>query len=344
MKAVVLEAFGDVSQLKMKEVQLPQPKKNEVRIHLKAAGFNPVDFKIRKGMYGGKLPIILGSDCSGIIDAVGADVNGFAWGDEVYAMAFGQCSNGSYAEYLCLPIEFVAKKPKQLTFEQAAVVPLAASTAYRAMIASASIKKDDTVFISGAGGGVGSIAVEMAKFLKAKTIFSVAGSDMSAQFLQQELGLKKEQILLYRGLTGEQMEQKLVAMNEGRLFDATFDFVGGEMKRLCLKLTRHSGHFVSIVPEQPSFDLPVWPRGESLCFNRNLSLSFIFVGAESYSGPVQSWTIYTRHLHHITQLFESGDLKPPPLKVLGELNVETVIEAHRLLEEGKVKGKLVMRI
>ena len=322
MKAIVLEAFGDVSQLKEKQLEKPQPKKGEVRIRLKAAGFNPVDFKIRKGMYGGQTPVVLGADCSGVIDAVGEGADRFAVGDEVYAMAFGQASNGSYAEYLCLPIEFAAKKPKNLTFEQAAAVPLASLTAYRAVIAPSAIKKGDEIFVAGAGGGVGSIAVEMARFAGAKTIFTVAGSDSSSEFLQKEMKLKKEHILIYKGLSLEQMQQKLTEMHGGRLFNACIDFVGGEMKRLCLNLTGHQGHFSSIVPEDPSFQFPVWARGESLCFNRNLSLHFVFVGAESFSGPKESWSIYSQQLKHITELLENGSLQPPPIHVVGGLKLK----------------------
>jgi NADPH2:quinone reductase len=342
MKVILLQAHGDASQLKEQEMEKPQAKKGEVRIRLKAAGFNPVDFKIRKGVFGGQTPVVLGADCSGVIDAVGEGTKRFAVGDEVYAMAFGQASNGSYAEYLCLPAEFAAKKPKNLSFEQAAAVPLASLTAYRALIAPSAVKKGDEIFIAGAGGGVGSIAVEMARFAGAKTIFTVAGSSFSSEFLQKELKLKKEHILIYKGLSLEQMQQKLVEMHGGHLFDACFDFVGSEMKRLCLNLTGNSGHFSSIVPEDPAFQFPVWARGESLCFNRNLSLHFTYVGAESFSGPRESWSIYSEQLNRITELLESGSIQPPPIHVVGGLKLQTVVEAHKLLEEGKVKGKLVM--
>ncbi len=344
MKAVVLESFGEAANLKLKEVPTPHPKKGEVRVRLRASGFNPVDFKIRKGLYGGEPPAILGSDCSGTIDELGPDTPGFVIGDEVYAMSFGQCSNGSYAEYLCIPVEFVAKKPKNITFEQAAALPLASMTAYRAMISSGAIKKGDSIFIAGAGGGVGSIAVQLAKFAGATALFTVAGSEESAQYLQQELSLKKEHILLYRGLTSEQMQAKLTDMNGGRFFDAAFDFIGLEMKRLCLNLTGHSGHFATITPERDRFDFPVWERGASLAFGRNLSLHFVFVGSEAFSGPRQSWSVYSRHLSHISQLIENGTLRPPAIQSLGDLSAETVREAHRLLEDGKVKGKLVMKI
>ena len=344
MKAIVLDAFGDVSHLKLADVPMPQPKKGEVRIKLKASGFNPVDYKIRQGLYGGKAPVILGSDCSGVIDAVGPDTEGFSVGDEVYAMPFGPCSNGSYAEFLCLPAAFVGKKPSNLSFEHAAVVPLASLTAYRAMIASHAIKRGDTLFIAGAGGGVGIFAVQLAKHYLVKDIFTVAGSEESAHFMHDKLGLKKENILIYQGLSLKQLQEKLIAMNGGRLFDATLDFVGGEMKRLCIDLTHHSGHCSSIIPEGPEFHLPAWERGVSPCFNKSLTVHFVFVGSEGFSGPPSSWSIYSRHLNHITQLIENGTIHIPAVKSVGNLSVESVREAHRLLEEGRVKGKLVMSI
>lgn len=344
MKAIVLNSFGDSSHFKLQEVEMPQPKAGEVRIRLRAAGFNPVDFKIREGMFGGVPPVILGADCSGIIDTIGPKVSGFKQGEEVYAMPFGQCSNGSYAEYLCLPAPFVARKPKTLSFEQAAVTPLAAMTAYRAMIASSALKKGDTIFIAGAGGGVGSLAVSFAKYARVGSIFTVASSVESAAFLQNELGLKKEHILIYKGLTPSQIEEKLIAMNGGRLFDATFDLVGGEVKRLCLNLTQFSGHFASIVPDSKEFIYPVWERGVSPCFNKNMSLHLIFVGSESMGGPPNTWGIYARHMNHISELIDQGDLKAPSVNVVGTFSVETVREAHRLLEEGRVKGKLAMKM
>lgn len=181
MKAVVLEAFGDTKNLQLKDVETPQPNPGEVRIRIKASGFNPVDYKIRQGHLSGTVPLILGSDCSGVIDAIGKDVDGFSIGDEVYAMPFGQCSNGSYAQFLCIPVEFVALKPRNITFEQAAAIPLVAMTAYRAMIASGALKAGNSIFIAGAGGGVGTVAVALAKIAGVGSICTVAGSEVYIQ-------------------------------------------------------------------------------------------------------------------------------------------------------------------
>ncbi|MBI3237086.1 MAG: alcohol dehydrogenase catalytic domain-containing protein, partial [Chlamydiales bacterium] len=163
-QAVLLKANGDESQFVMGEIPMPQPGFGQVRIRVKVAAFNPVDVKIRIGMFGpGVMPMVLGADCSGVIDALGEGVSELAIGDEIYAMAFGRCSNGSYADYLCLPQEFVYRKPRALSFEQAASIPLVAMTAYRAMIASGALNKKGSVFIAGAGGGVGSIGVQLCR-------------------------------------------------------------------------------------------------------------------------------------------------------------------------------------
>ncbi len=344
MQAIVLNAFGDEQQFKMQQLPIPAPKAGEVRILVKFAGFNPVDVKTRMGSYGGVLPLVLGADCSGTIDALGEGVSQFVVGDEVYAMPFGQCSNGSYAQYLCIPASFVSKKPKILSFEEAASVPLVAMTAYRAMISSGALKKEGSLFIGGAGGGVGSIAVELARHFHKGPIYTVAGSAESLETMVKHQKIPQSNILLYQGLSPTQIKEKLIALNGGELFAASFDFVGKEMKEVCIGVTAHSGHFSSIVPEEPGFELPVWVRGESLCFGRNLNAHFIFVGSESYTGPAKSWSVYHQHLSHITELLEKKQITAPQVKVVGSLSVATVQEAHRLLQSKRVKGKLLMQV
>ena len=345
MKAAVLEAYGDLSHLTLKEVPIPEPKPEQVRIQIKAVGFNPVDYKIRQGVYGGEAPIILGCDCSGIIDKVGSAVEGFSVGDEVYAMAFGsQPSNGSYAEYLCIPANMVAPKPKKLSFIQAAAVPLAAMTAYRALITSPSVNADKDIFIAGAGGGVGSFAVQFAKYQKVKDIYSIARNTESAEYITKQLGIKPEHIILYEGLSMDALQEKIIKLHQGKLFEASYDFVGNDIKRLCLQLTNFSGHFASILPERGEFSFPVWEAGKSLCFNRSMSLHLIFVGAESLANSNELLKIYSRQLSHITELMDNGIIQVPKITVVGKFALETIKEAHRLLESGHVKGKLVMEL
>ena len=343
MKAILLDAFGEAGLFREGEVPLPEPKAKEVRIQVKSAGFNPVDFKIRKGFFGGTFPLILGADCSGVIDKVGEGVLDFHVGDEVYAMPFGPRSNGSYAQYLTVPSAFVGKKPKNLSFEEAAAVPLASLTAYRALLAPHAIQKGGSLFVAGAGGGVGSVAIHLAKPWVGNQIFTVSGSAESADFLSEHLGIPRGNIVLYKGKTLSELQSALTALNGGRLFSTTLDCVGGEMKKLCLELTAHSGHFSTLLAEEEKFVYSVWDRAATPCFNRNLSIHCVSVGAEGFSSSPEGWEIYKKQLADLTTLFEKGQLPPPHVKMLGTLSVETVKEAHRLLEEGRVKGKLVMR-
>lgn len=335
-----MNGFGSADLLNVQDLPTPFPKDHEVRIRIKAAGFNPVDWKIREGWYGGDPHQILGCDCSGIVDAVGAEVKRFAIGDEVYAMSFFKSSNGGYAEWACVPVELVAKKPRSVTFEQAAVIPLASMTAYRATLAVLAPKKEDVIFIAGAGGGVGIFATQFLRLAGAKKIYTVAKDKESALFLQENLGFAQDHILIYEGLSMELLKEKLLAMNGGRLFEATLDLVGGETKRLCLELTGYSGHFSTILPEK-EFIFPIWNE-DAIPRARNMSIHQVAVGSEFGSSDREYWQIYKRHLEHISQMLENGVLKPPPTQVVGPLCVETVRRAHAELKLGHVKGKLVM--
>lgn len=339
MKAVVMSEFGSSDLLKFQDLPTPIPTSNEVRIRIKAAGFNPVDWKIRSGWYGGEPHQILGCDCSGVVDAIGAGVKQFAVGDEVYAMSF-KGSNGSYAEWTCVPVELVDKKPPSLTFEEAASIPLASMTAYRATLAVLPLKKEDAVFVAGAGGGVGMFAIQFIKHAGIKKIYTLAKDKESALFLQQNLGLAQDHILIYEGLSTAFLKEKLLAMNRGRLFEATLDLVGGERKRLCLELTGHSGHFSTVLPEK-EFTSPIWNE-DAIPRARNMSIHQVAVGSELGSSDRGDWQVYKLHLGHISQMLENGTLKALSVQVVGPLCVDTVQKAHAALELGHVKGKMVM--
>lgn len=342
MKAVVLEALGDESGFRLKDVPLPKPNRDEVRIRIKAAGFNPVDCKMREGAYPLSLPCILGADCSGVIDAVGEDFHEFSVGDEVMAIVFGQGSNGTYAEYVCVPRSFVVHKPKSISFEQAASVPLAALTAYRALIWTGALQEGRSVFIAGGGGAVGAIALQLAKIYKAGPIFTTAGSEESARLLMEQHGIPKKHILFYKGLDTMQMKHKLMEMHQGEPFPACFDFVGGKMKELCFSVADYGGHIASIVPEKKGFPIELWARGESAAFAKSLSVHFIFIGAEAFSGPPKSWNIYRGHLAYLAKLISEDELRIFEPDVVGSLSRETVMMAHQKLSKGQAKGKLVM--
>jgi NADPH:quinone reductase len=339
MKVVALNGFGSIESFQDELREEPIPKEGELKIRIKAAGFNPVDWKIRKNWYGGDPKQVMGCECSGIIDAIGPGEKQFAVGNEVYALTF-RSSNGSYAEFSCVPRQLVAKKPSNISFVEASTVPLAAMTAYRATLAVASVKPEDTVFVAGIGGGVGSFALQFLLMAGVKEIYTVAKNEESAQFLVDTMNIPKDHILIYEGLSYDDLKEKILAMNRMHLFDATFDLVGGEMKRLCLELTGLSGHFSTIVPES-NFNFPFWEEN-SIPRGRNLSVHQVAIGAELGSTAKNSMDIYARHLEIITKLMEEGRLLPPHVTIVGWLEAKTVKKAHLLLETSRVKGKLVM--
>jgi NADPH:quinone reductase-like Zn-dependent oxidoreductase len=344
MKAIVLNSFGGVDNLQLLDWPKPEPKAGEVRIQIKAISFNPVDYKMRQGRFGGNLPLILGRDLSGTVDAVGEDVTDFSVGDEVYAYLGGPKSNGSYAEYVCVPTDFVGKKPLNLSFAQAAAVPLVGLTAYQSVMDKAKVQAYEAIFIAGGAGGVGTMAIQLARYLGAKPILTTAGSDESARYLTQELGILPEHILRYKGLSLDQLKARVLEMNRGRFVEAAFDFVGGLMKRLCCEVINYDGRVVSIVEEPEDFHLDIWNGRKSPLFIKSATFHFELLSARAMFGSPETWKIYRRELNTLTELIETGHIKPPTITHLGEFSAESVRRAHILLEEGHVQGKLVLSV
>ncbi len=340
MKAVGIEAFGEVSLLKELELPLPRPGRQEVRIRVRAAAFNPVDTKIRTGVFGGAgFPIVLGVDCSGVIDAVGDPLCEFSVGDEVVALAFGPACGGTYAEYTVLPTSFVAKKPSNLSFEQAASLPLVGITVFQALIANGALQKERSLFVIGGSGGAGSMAIALAHTCKATPIITTAGSAESAAYLTSHLQIPAKQIILHKGLKMEEIEKRALDLVGTSGFATVLDTVGGEMTALALRLADIGGHVATILP-QSQIDC----SRNSPIFQKSLSLHFVFSGSAAFSGKPASWTMYKSQLKALMQLIERKELICPQIEMVGSLSAKTVQEAHRRLERGGMRGKLVMQV
>ncbi len=350
MQAVTLHAFGSPENFHTSQLPLPEPRAGEVRIRVKAAAFNPVDYKYRQGRFGGDLPMLLGIDCAGVIDALGERTNEcnqhetLAVGDEVYAYLGHPESGGTYAEYTCTAAAFVAKKPRNVGFAEAASIPLAGLTAYQAVMNKDILASDRSVFVAGGSGGVGTFTIQLLQYLGANPIITTAGSKESYEHLTSGLGLLPENVIRYRGLTVEQMARRVMELNGGRPTGAALDFVGGNMKRLCCLVIGFEGRVVSIVEEPPGFELNVWNASRSPLFARSASLHFEFVGARALFGNPESWLVYNRQLRAIADLVEQEYLHIPKPRIMGKLSAETVAAAHGLLESGHASGKLVMTV
>jgi NADPH2:quinone reductase len=341
MKAVILKAFGGVENLHLGDWPIAEPRAGEVRVRILAVAFNPADYKLRKGIRGLEVPTVLGFDLGGIIDAVGPGVKDLSVGDEVFGYLGGLKSNGSYAEYTCVPTQFVAKKPAGLSFQQSAAIPLTGLTAYQCVMDKARVQAGEAIFIAGGSGGLGTMAIQLARYAGAYPILTTAGTDREVEYLTQKMGVPEKHILRYSGLAFQQLTDGVLAMNGGKLIPATFDFVGGNMKRLCCQLIDFDGRVVSTVPESESFVFSLWERGNPVS-SRSASVHFEFLGGRATFGGPETWPIYRQELEILRGLIEAGHIKPPHITLVGEFSAESVRRAHTLLEEGRVQGKLVM--
>ncbi len=341
MRVVEIRAFGGAEVLEDAERPLPEPGPGAVRIRMRAAGFNPVDYKWRQGLISPQLPVVLGRELAGVVDAVGEGVQAFRPGDEVFAWAGAGSSNGAYAEAVCVPAALVASKPAALSFAQAAAIPIAGMTAWVAVVERAQVRAGDAVLVAGGAGGVGSTAVPLLRHLGAAPLLVTAGSDASAAHLR-DLGVDPHEVLRYdrtKDLAAEVHER-----TGGYGVAAAFDFVGGAMKRLCFDAVAADGSVVSIVEEPAEFPLDLWDETTSPLVTRSASFHFVQLGAAAHLGPPARLPAYGERLARLASLYESGALPPPLVEVVGPLAAHTARSAHARLEDGHVRGKLVLAL
>src|SRR5215207_5658915 len=166
MRALAIEDFGGRDRLKLVDLPTPEPGPDDVLVRVRAAGVGPWDIKTREGLFGKRsFPHVLGVEASGIVESAGGNVADLCEGDEVYVS-----SGGCYAEYVVAPAEKVARKPASLSFEEAAGAPVAGSTAYQGIVEEIGLKEGETVLITGAAGGVGTMAVQIAASVGARVL------------------------------------------------------------------------------------------------------------------------------------------------------------------------------
>jgi NADPH:quinone reductase-like Zn-dependent oxidoreductase len=338
MKVVALRAFGGPELFVEEDWPVPEPRADEIRVRVLATSFNPVDAAWRKGLVGAALPVVLGRDFCGVVDAAGSAVRDLALGEEVFGAQASLASNGTYAEYLCLPALLVARRPQRIGTTAAAAVPIVALTAMKCVQTKARFAAGQTALVTGSGG-VGVMIVQLLQLAGAASIVATAGSAGSAARLQ-DLGLAKEQILSYPGLDAGQLLQAALARNGGRPFSAAFDTAGGVLKRLCFEAAEADGHVVSIVEEPADYGLNLW---DSPLVMKSLSFHFEQLSARAAGRAPEKLALFREQLQQLAQLIDEGRLRPPPHQVMAPLAKETVQRSHEALDRGK-GPKLVMRI
>jgi NADPH:quinone reductase len=341
MEAVLLTAPGSVDHFERAMLPLPVPGPDEVRIRIRAAGFNPMDWQKRKTIDSSRVPVILGGEVAGVIDAVGPRVQGFEVNDPVFAYLVRK--PGGYAEYVCVRAVFVARKPGGLSFEQAAALPVAGLTAYESVI-RAGVRPGDSVLVTGASGGVGSMAVQIARLRGASRIVATAGSDRSARYLTTRLGIPASQVVRYGGRSRASLAAAALQCNEGRFFRVAFDFVGGAMTSLCADTVGVDGQVVAIATGPHDATHGEIENDEDHLFDKSATVHFVLLSARAALGRPAEWGWYARRLEELARWTEAGVLRPPEIRNVGRLSVAAVRTAHQILEEGHVQGKLVMTV
>jgi NADPH:quinone reductase len=303
----------------------PEPASNQVLVRIKASGVNPLDSKIRTGKAPHAqqvLPAVLGIDLAGIIEAVGSEVTAFQVGDEVYGMAGGVGGlQGSLAEFAAVDADLLAKKPTNLTFREAAALPLVFLTAWEGLVDRANIHEGQRVLILGGSGGVGHVAVQIARARGAK-VFATAST--AKHEMVQQLGAVP---IDYRSMAIAQIVQ---TFTDGQGFDVVYDSVGGSTLDDAFQAVRNYGHVVSNYG---------WGTYSLLPLSRKAATySGVFVLLPLLTGEGRAH--HGEILRQATQLAEANQLRP--VVDPRQFTLETALSAHEAVEQGTAVTKIVI--
>lgn len=332
MKAFVLESYGANRALQLADVPEPQLRDDEVLVQVHAAGVNQLDSKIRDGQFKlilpYRLPLILGHDVAGVVVKAGPSVRQFKPGDEVYART-DDFRIGTFAEFVPVRESSLAPKPKGLTMEEAASIPLVGLTAWQALVETAKLKKGQRVFIQAGSGGVGTFAIQLARHLGA----TVATTTSAANFeLVRSLGA--DVVIDYRTQDFEDVLHD---------YDVVLNSQDGKTLGKSLRVLKGGAKLVSISgPPDPAFGrniaAPAFVRLVMRLLSsgirrrargRGIDYSFVFMKADG------------GQLREITRLIEAGAIRPVVDKVFA---FESTNEALAYAEAGHAKGKVVIKI
>lgn len=330
MRAILMTAPGSPGVLQLRDMPKPElSSPHHLRVKLVAAGINPLDTKLRAmpAYHPDKLPAILGCDGAGIVEATGHAVSRFRVGDAVFFCNGGIGDEpGNYAEYTTLHEDYCAAKPANLSLEESAALPLALITAWEALIERANLQAGQTILIHAAAGGVGHIAVQLAHHFGARIAVTV-GDDKKAGLAH---GLGAEKIINYRA---QDFVQETLNWTGGCGVDTVFDTVGGETFLRSLNAARIGGKVVSLLVT------PLAAADVQLARLRNLSLGFELMLTPQVLIRHDERVRQRRILEQGAQLVEAGKLG---VLVSHKLPLEKAAEAHRLIEQGGMLGKIIL--
>lgn len=310
MKAIILNEAGGTEKLVYQDIVRPQLKNNEVLISTRAIGLNPMDVFIRSNeqmltqFLGSERPAILGWDIAGEIIEMADDVTEFALGDAVFGLTMGN----AYAEFVAVKADLIFKKPHNVSFDEAAATPVAGITAWEALVETGRVKKGDRVLIHAGSGGVGSIAIQIAKHFGAYVIST--SSSVNRDFV---LSLGADEHIDYRNEKFEEIVRNI---------DLVIDTVGGDTRLRSIDVIRANGMIVSIVPVN-------FEEAAVIAKEKGVDLKLL-IGEGNKA-----------ELAELAQLLESGVLK---IHVSGIYAFSEMAEAHEAIASGRTVGKLVAKL
>jgi NADPH:quinone reductase-like Zn-dependent oxidoreductase len=308
MKAIQIHQYGGKEVLNYQDCPVPTIAENQILIKVIATSVNPVDWKVREGylqqMIDYPMPFIPGWDVAGIVEKVGSQVSQFTIGDAVYSRP-DIMKNGSYAQYIAIDAIEVASKPATLSFMEAASIPLAGITAWEALFTAANLQAGQTVLIHAGSGGVGSLAIQLAKHKGAKVITTT-----SAKNRDFVASLGADEVIDYT-----KVDFKTVV----KAVDVVFDTMGGQVLQDSFEVIKPGGMLVSIVET---------PDAQKAAQN-DIRTEFVMIQPNA--------TI----LQQLADLIDAGHVRP----IVGaEFGLADIAKAHELSQSGRAKGKIVIHV
>ncbi len=333
MKAIAMTQPGSPEVLQLQEIPAPSIQTpTQLLIKLKAAGVNPIDTKLRQRgtFYPDQMPAILGCDGAGIVEAVGSAVQNFAVGDHVYFCAggLGEAGTGNYAEYAVVEEHCLAHKPESLSFAEAAAVPLVMITAWESLYDRGRLEAGQTVLVHAGAGGVGHVAIQLAK-LRGATVFTTVGTPDKERLVRQ---LGADYPILYRQTD---FVEAVLSYTDGQGVDLAFDTVGGKTFFETAPAVKIYGDLVTIL--EPSFN----DGNFKVARNRNLRISLEIMLTPGLMGLTEAQKHQAQILKQAAQWIDEGKLT---IHLGQTFPLTDAIAAHQSLEIGSTTGKIVLII
>jgi NADPH:quinone reductase-like Zn-dependent oxidoreductase len=331
MKAFILDSYGR-DQLRLGEAPEPEVRDGDVLVQIHAASVNPLDSKIKSGgfksMLPYRLPLILGNDVAGVVVGVGPKVRRFKPGDKVYARPH-QDRIGTFAEFIAMNEADVAMKPNNLTMEEAASIPLVALTAWQALVEIAKLKKGQKVLIHAGSGGVGTVAIQLAKHVGATVATTVSAANVE---LVKSLGA--DVVIDYKR---DDFEKRLSG------YDVVLNSLGKDILEKSLSVLKPGGKLISISgPPDAQF---AKDNGSSWLLQQIMRLLSLGIRTKARGRRVRYSFLFMRangeQLSRITALIEAGIIRPVIDRVFP---FEATNEALAYSETGRAKGKIAIQI